>query len=199
MARSTPVNSGYSIISGTGTGTNGSLIDVWVEYKVISQSAEDKTTNFRAYFYAALKQDKTASTALDYGLASSFKVDNVAGPSWENIGYDFTKPGVPCVVSADIDDEGVKKNYLGRFVGNIVHDQDGGKSVTITGSFTTQSASISGGNISATIDLPNVYQGCLDIDTGSGIVKVVPYIDNSQEFAQALTFIDNVSDFNMCG
>ena len=37
MARTTPVNAGYEIISGTGTGSNGARTDVWLEYKVLSQ------------------------------------------------------------------------------------------------------------------------------------------------------------------
>ena len=34
MARTTPVHSGYTIINGVGSGTNGGRIDVWVEYKL---------------------------------------------------------------------------------------------------------------------------------------------------------------------
>ena len=35
MARTTPINSGYTVVStGVGTGTNGDRIDVWVEYLI---------------------------------------------------------------------------------------------------------------------------------------------------------------------
>lgn len=156
MARTTPINSGYTIVSGTGTGTYGSRIDVWVEYKVISQSVETNTSNIRAYFYAALKSGQSASTENDEGLASSFAVNDVEGAGWESIGYSFTKQGVPCVTSSDVDNEGVKENYLARFVGSIVHGADGTKSVTIKGSFTTLSTYISGGNINIRVTLPTI-------------------------------------------
>lgn len=156
MSRTTPVNSGYAIISGQGTGTNGSRIDVWVEYKVISQDYSKNTSDIRAYFYAALASGQTSSTALGYGLSSTFSVDGNSGASWVNVGYDFTEPGVPCVTSSDVDDEGVTKNYLGSFVGTITHDTDGKKSVAISGSFTTQSSYISGGSIDTIIDLPRI-------------------------------------------
>lgn len=156
MARTTPVNSGYTVINGQGTGTNGSRIDVWVEYTVVSQDHSKNTSDIRAYFYAALAPDQTSNTALDHGLASTFTVDGISGTVWSNISYDFTKPGVPCVTSSDVDAQGVKRNYLGSFVGTITHDTNGKKSVTIKGSFTTQSSYISGGNIEATIDLPRI-------------------------------------------
>ena len=41
MARITPVHSGYTILNGAGTGTNGSRIDVWAEYCVTAQNAAE--------------------------------------------------------------------------------------------------------------------------------------------------------------
>lgn len=156
MARTTPVNSGYTIINGAGTGTNGDRIDVWVEYKAEDQSISGNYTTLIAYFYAALKSDQASSTALDYGLAATFTVDGQAGSGWTSIGYNFTEPSVPCVTSTAVDDDGITKNYLGKFKGNIVHGDDGTRSVTIKGSFSTQSSYISGGNIAVTVTLPTI-------------------------------------------
>lgn len=201
MARSTPINSGHAIINGIGAGTNGDRIDVWVEYLIGEANVVENYTPFTAYFYAALKSDQSASTALEYGLASSFTVDGNAGTGWANVGYDFTEPGEPCVVpsSTTVDDDGITKNYLGKFKGNIYHDEDGEKSVTIVGSFTTQSTYISGGSISAIVDLPNIYQGCVYINTGSGRLKTIPYIDNGSSFDRSIADMDNGSAWNMCG
>lgn len=199
MARSTPINSGYSVVSGTGTGTNGDRIDVWVEYKVISQSVVNNTSTIRAYFYAALKTGSSASTGLDYGLYSTFSVGGVAGTGRSNVGYNFTKPGVPCVVSSAVDGDGVTKNYLGRFEGTIAHNADGKKSVRIEGSFTTQSAFISGGNISATIALPAICSGLVHVETGSGTVACQAFIDNGTGWDQCVPHIDNVTGWSVCG
>lgn len=156
MARTTPVNSGYTIVNGAGTGTNGDRIDVWVEYKAVEQSVTGNYSTIIAYFYAALKADQSSSTAFEYGLASTLTVDGVAGSGWTNAGYDFTEPSKPCVDSTAVDDDGVTKNYLGKFKGNIAHSDDGTRSVTIKGSFTTKSSYISGGSIAVTVALPTI-------------------------------------------
>ena len=190
MARTTPINSGYTVVdTGVGTGTNGDRIDVWVEYRIGETNAAENYTPFTAYFYAALKADQSAATALDYGLASTFTVDGNAGSAWANIGYDFTKPGEPCVVSTGVDENGVTKNYLGKFSGNIAHDEEGKKSVTITGGFTTQSSYISGGNIEITIAMPDIARGAVYIYDGTSFGKYALYVYNGTEWERYAPYV----------
>lgn len=197
MARTTPINSGYTVAStGVGTGTNGERIDVWVEYLIGEANAAENYTPLTVYFYAALKADQSANTALDHGLASTFVVNGESVTAWSNIGYDFTKPSVPCVVCdldydgvIDTDDDNVAKNYLAKFSGNIYHDEDGKKSVTITGSFTTQSTYISGGSIEVTIALPDVANGLVYIFDGTEFSKYAPYVFNGTEWERYVPYV----------
>jgi hypothetical protein len=108
MARKTPVHSGYTIINGSGTGTNGGRIDVWVEYSLGTQSVTGNYTPVTAYFYAALNPSYTSSTSNAAGLNSSFSVGGVAGQGVANGAYDFTASS--------------KVNLLGSFSGNIPHN-----------------------------------------------------------------------------
>lgn len=190
MARTTPINSGYTVVStGVGTGTNGDRIDVWVEYLIGEASIDGNYTPFTAYFYAALKSNQHSETSFEYGLASTFTVDGNAGSSWANVGYDFTEPSEPCVVSTAVDDDGVTKNYLGKFSGNISHEEDGTKSVTITGSFTTQSAYISGGSIEVTIALPDIAKGVVYVFDGTSFSKYAPYVYNGTEWERYVPYV----------
>nr|MBQ8243597.1 hypothetical protein [Oscillospiraceae bacterium] len=142
MARTTPVHSGYTILNGVGSGTNGGRIDVWVEYKLGQQSVSGNHTPVTAYFYAALNPSYTASTAYSSGLNSTFTVDGKAGTTVSNGAYDFTSSA--------------KVNLLGSFTGNIAHGSDGTKKLTFAGSFTTLSSYISGGSIDKTVTLPTI-------------------------------------------
>lgn len=155
MARVTPVNAGYTIISGNGTGPNGNRIDVWMEYQLGEQSITGNYTPITVYFYAALASGQTSSTALDYGMDSSLMVDGIAGTGVSNKGYYFTDPNYV--------------NSLGSFSGNILHNADGTRSIKISGSFTTKSTYISGGNVSeVTIVLPTIPRASA-IDIASNV------------------------------
>ena len=142
MARTTPVHSGYTIINGSGTGSNGGRIDVWVEYSLGSQSVTGNYTPITAYFYAALNPGYSSTTSNARGLTASFSVGGTAGTAVTNGAYDFTSPA--------------KVNLLGSFSGNIPHNSDGTRQVSFAGSFTTLSAYISGGNLSAAVTLPTI-------------------------------------------
>lgn len=183
MARSTPVNSGYTIVNGAGTGINAERIDVWVEYKCGAENVVDNYTPFTAYFYAALNPSYTSTTQNVSGLNSTFNVDGKAGTSVTNGSYDFTSSS--------------KVNLLGSYTGNITHGADGSKSVSITGSFTTLSSYISGGNISVTVELPKINRGLVSIDTGSKIVKAIPYIDTGSSMDRASAYVDNGSTIKL--
>ena len=92
MAKTTPIHSGYTILNGTGTGSNGGRIEVWAEYSVTEQSVEGNSSRVKAYFYAALRAGQSSSTQYSSGLSSSFRVDGTAGSGVENGAYDFTSP-----------------------------------------------------------------------------------------------------------
>ncbi len=183
MARTTPVNSGYTIINGQGTGANGNRIDVWVEYKVGAGNVVSNSTPFTAYFYTALNPSYTSTTENTAGLNSTFRVDGKTGTGVTNGAYNFTSSS--------------KVNFLGSYSGNIPHGADGSKSVSIVGSFTTLSSYISGGNISATTALPKIDRGLVSIDTGSKIVKAIPYVDTGSGWKQAAAYVDNGSAFKL--
>ncbi|MFZ5975202.1 MAG: DUF859 family phage minor structural protein [Bacillota bacterium] len=141
MARSTPVHSGYSIINGSGTGPNGYLIDVWIEWKVLDQDIAENRSRVSAYFYAALHTG-TSSTWGGSGCYSAFSVNGVSGTNLKSNGsFDFrtTTP-----------------NLLGSFDGWITHNSDGTKSIGMSGSFTTSSDWITGGSASGTVTLPTI-------------------------------------------
>lgn len=142
MARATPANTGYTIISGAGTGTNGNRIDVWLEYKVIATDPEKLTSTLDIYFYAALASGYTSTTSYTSGLHSSLKLDGTEAARVTNGAYDFRTVG--------------KENLLGHSSTTFSHNSDGTRSVYASGSFTTNSAYITGGNVAATITLPTV-------------------------------------------
>ena len=157
MARTTPVHGGYTIIAGVGTGSNGGRIDVWAEYKLGAQSVAGNYTPIEVYFYAALNPSYSSSTSYYQGLNASLKVDGVAGDGVSNGAYDFTSSN--------------KVNWLGSYSGNIAHNADGTKTISISGSFTTASSYISGGSVSASLTLPTIPRAssvsASDADIGS--------------------------------
>ena len=140
--RSTPINSGYTILNGTSTGKNDDRFDVWVEYKVTSQSIANNASTIKAYFYAALKSGESSSTKQNSGLDSTFSVGGTAGTAVKDGSYDFTSAS--------------KINALGSFSGDIKHNSDGTKTVTFSGSFTTESDYIAGGSISKSVTLKTI-------------------------------------------
>lgn len=142
MARTTPVHSGYTILNGAGTGTNGHRIDVWVEYKLGAADVSANATLVTAYFYAALNPNYTSTTAYAGGLNSQFWVGNTQAEGVTGGDYDFSSPK--------------NLHLLGSFQGNIPHNADGTGAVTFRGSFTTRSAYISGGTLDKSVTLPPI-------------------------------------------
>lgn len=157
MARTTPVNAGYTILNGEGTGLTGYRIDVWAEYLAGAPDYEANTTPLTVYFYAALRPDQSSGTYANYGLNSTLAVNGTSGTGVSSGAYDFRSQEII--------------NFLGSFSGNILHEADGTKTITITGSFTTLSDYISGGSLSATVVLPNIPRastvGATDANIGA--------------------------------
>lgn len=147
MARTSPVHAGYTILGGSGTGANGKRIDVWAEYRVAEQDIAGNRSRLIAYFYAALNPNYTSTTSYYTGLNSTFTVAGAAGNGVTNGSYDFT--------------DAQNVNLLGSFDGWITHNADGAKTVSVTGSFTTASSYITGGNVSGQITLPTIARAAM--------------------------------------
>ena len=184
MARQTPVNAGYTIVNGSGTGANGERIDVWMEYLLGQQNLIENYTPITVYFYAALNPAYHSTTAYDRGLDSALKVDGNAGTGVSNGAYSF---------------ETVEHvNALGSFSGHIAHEDDGRKTVTIQGSFTTQSSYISGGFVSAEVALPDIPRastlGATDADIGK--TSVIAVSVKSSAYCHSIAYeFGNLSGF----
>jgi hypothetical protein len=143
MARTTPAHSGYKIQNGVGTGENGKRIDVWVEYYIGAYNIETNTTPFKAYFYAALNPSYSSNTSYDSGLYSTFSVDGSVVSTIKSGAYDFRSSSI--------------LNLLGSYSGDVAHNSDGTRQIKISGSFTTNSSYITGGNVEEfTITLPTI-------------------------------------------
>lgn len=183
MARTTPIHAGFTVAGGEGTGSNGSRIDVWVEYQWGLGNAESNTTPFTAYFYAALCPGQTSSTQLTYGLYSDFSVDGRAGQTVSSGPYDFTSPD--------------NVHTLGSWSGNIAHSSDGTKTVQITGTFTTQSEYISGGKVSAAVVLPVIPRASTvgATDAAIGSVSMVAVNRKSPSYTHSI----QVQFGSLCG
>lgn len=152
MARSTPVNSGYTIINGSGTGPNGSRIDVWIEYKIGTQDIANNRTYVNVEFYACLRSGQSSGTWGSSGRSATLTVDGTGTSS--SGGYDFRSTSY-----AD-------RNHYGSFAGWIVHSADGTKSLSVSGTFSTPSSWITGGNVSGTIALPTIPRGMCRVRMG---------------------------------
>jgi hypothetical protein len=162
MARTTPVHSGYTIINGAGTGPNGDRIDVWIEYLVHSQNVELNRSRVIAFFYAALRPGKSSDTWGSSGCYSSFSVGGYAGADTKNNGpYDFrtTTP-----------------NLMGTFDRLIYHNEDGTKTISMSGSFTTKSSWITGGSVSGNVTLPTINRGLVRVRAGGAWRTGLAYV-----------------------
>ena len=140
MARTTPVNSGYTIINGSTTGTNGSKVDTWLEYKVLAQSAQNNTSQVRVVLYS----QSTVSSSTKWEIAENFGYVgyNNANKQYLSTTYDFSDN---------------KINKFGDYTFTISHNADGTKTITLQGAWSTShSTYISGGSVSASVTLPAI-------------------------------------------
>lgn len=132
MARTTPVNSGYQIISGSATGSNKAYVDVWLEWKQLSTDVEANTSTVRVVLYAQCT--KSSSTA--WTVAEKFGYVTCDGDKQErSTTYNFSGNAVNC---------------FGDCTYTVSHKDDGSKSVSLEGAFYTKSTYISGGSVGAT-------------------------------------------------
>lgn len=142
MARTTPVNSGYTIINGSTSGSNGSKVDTWIEYSVLSQSVAENESTVRVVLYS----QATISSTTKWEVASNFgyvQVDN-GTQQYLSTTYDFSNKAV---------------NKFADYTFTIPHNTDGSKIVTLNGVWSTSHSSyISGGTVSGAVTLPTIPQ-----------------------------------------
>jgi len=185
MARSTPVHSGYEIINGAGTGKNGDRIDVWIEYKTEEQSIDQNQSRVIAYFYAALRPGESSGTYGGSGCYSSFSVNGVSGTNLKSNGsYDFrtTTP-----------------NLLGTFDGWVDHNADGTKTIVLSGSFSTPSSWISGGNVTGNATLPTIPRATTPVVPGGIAINAEITIDLSSRASDSFTHTLKYQFYNEYG
>ena len=140
MARTTPVNSGYTIINGSTTGTNGSKVDTWIEYKVLAQSVQNNTSQVRVVLYS----QSTVSSSTKWEIPENFGY----------VGYDNANRQY---LSTTYDFSNNKINKFGDYTFTIQHNANGTKTVGLQGAWSTShSTYISGGNVSASVTLPAI-------------------------------------------
>lgn len=176
MARQTSVNAGYTILDGAGTGINGQRIDVWAEYLLGQSDVAANCTPITVYFYTALNSAYTSATQRSTGLDSALQVGGQAGVGVENGAYNFTSPD--------------NIHLLGSYSGNVVHNNDGTGSVTISGSFTTASSYISGGTVTGQVVLPTIARETTlgATDAAIGQTSVIALSVKSPEYAHSVAY-----------
>lgn len=152
MARTTPVNSGYTIINGTAEGTNQAYVDCWLEYMVISQSVIDNTSTVRVLLYAVCNKSSTTrwSPAEEFGYVGY----DGGNQQYRNTTYDFS---------------GNQINCFGDYTFTIDHNDDGTRAVVLEGSWSTHSTYISGGSASGEVALPTIARA----STITGVEDVI--------------------------
>lgn len=176
MARTTPVNSGYSIINGSVTGSNGSKIDTWVEWKVISTSVANNTSNVRMILYA----QATTSVSTNYDSTENYGwvgYDN-GNKNWmSKSGYDFRNKALIT---------------FGDHTFTISHNSDGTKTLTIQGGWSTNghSSYIKDGSVSGQVTLPRIARASTisSLSTNLGSAGTITITRQSSDFTHTLTY-----------
>ena len=144
MTITKPINSGYSVILGSTTGSNGSKVDTWLEYKVLSQSIANNQSTVRVILYSQATFDSsTAHTVTrQFGYV---KIDSNQQSYTMTGGYDF---------------DNYKLNKFADYTFTVSHNANGTKTVAMSGAWSDSgwSSYISGGSASASVTLPTIPQ-----------------------------------------
>lgn len=174
MARTTPVNSGYTIINGSSTGSNASYVDTWLEYKVTGQSVANNTSTVRLVLYSMI--NKSSSTKREVA---------------ENFGYVGYDNGNKQYLSTTYDFSGNRINKFGDYTYTISHNSDGTKTLTLQGSWSTPYSSyISGGSVSGQVTLPRIARASTisSLSTRFGSAGTISITRQSSDFTHTLTY-----------
>jgi len=144
MAQTTPINTGYTIINGTTSGSNGSKVNTWIEYKVTAQSTVNNTSTLDVYLYSQ------ATTSLS--------------TIWErsgNYGYVQVDSGTKqyTTLSNGYNFQNKHLNTFAHHTFTINHNSDGTKTITLKGAWdkgSSTSSYITGGTVSGSVTLPQI-------------------------------------------
>lgn len=174
MARTTPVNSGYNIINGTTTGSNGSKVDTWLEWAITGQSVTNNTSTVRVVLYSAA----TISSSTKWEVASNFGY----------VGYDN---GNKQYLSTTYDFSNKQVNKFGDYTYTIAHSSDGTKTVTLQGAWSTSHSSyISGGSASGQVTLTRIARASSisNLSANLGRAGTISITRQSSDFTHTLTY-----------
>lgn len=175
MPREVPVNSGYSIINGTITGTYSSLVDCWLEWREISQSKEENYTDVHVLLYAAGTNGQL-TTAWDVPEEYGYVGYDGANKQYLKTNYNF---------------KNYKVNCFGSYTFRIYHEADGNKSVKLEGAWSTShSTYISGGFASGTVQLTYIPRASTirATDANIGATSMIAIAANSAAFTHSIAY-----------
>ena len=144
MAVSKPINSGYNVVMGSGTGSNGNRIEVWCEWKESNISIPNNTSSVTVKLYASAVS--SSSTWSGSGGGKSYITIN---------GTEYT---ISTSMNYDFRDVGHVNSFGSKTVNGIQHNANGSKSIVLGGRFTTSSSYITGGSVSKTVALQTIPQ-----------------------------------------
>lgn len=174
MARTTPVNSGYSIINGTTSGANGGTTDTWIEWAVTERSISANTSTVRAILYSQNTAGKTSNYSgnAEYGWVSY----NNGTKQWLTIsGYNYANYNI---------------NKFADHTWTIAHNDDGTKTISLQGQFTTKSSWITGGSVNGNVTLPRIARASTisNLNTRLGTTGTITITRQSSDFTHTLTY-----------
>lgn len=179
MAQTTPINAGYTIINGTTSGSNGSKVNTWIEYKVTAQSTTNNTSTLDVYLYSQATQSLSTiwERSGNYGYV---QIDN--GDKYYTTlsnGYDFTNKHL---------------NTFAHKSGWVVsHNSDGTKTITLKGAWdkgSSTSTYITGGSVSGSVTLPQIARASTisGLNTFLGTQGGITITRQSSSFTHTITY-----------
>ena len=178
MAQTTPINTGYTIINGTTSGSNGSKVNTWIEWKVTAQSTVNNTSTLDVYLYSQ------ATTSLS--------------TIWErsgNYGYVQVDNGTKqyTTLSNGYNFQNKHLNTFAHHTFTINHNSDGTKTLTLNGAWdkgSSTSAYITGGTVSGQITLPQIARASTipNFTCNLGSQGTISITRQSSSFTHTITY-----------
>lgn len=178
MAQTTPINTGYTIINGTTSGSNGSKVNTWIEWKVTAQSTVNNTSTLDVYLYS---QATTSLSTIwersgNYGYV---QVDS-GTKQYTNLpnGYNFQNKHL---------------NTFAHHTFTINHNSDGTKTLTLNGAWdkgSSTSTYITGGTVSGQITLPQIARASTipNFTCNLGSQGTISITRQSSSFTHTITY-----------
>lgn len=178
MAQTTPINTGYTIINGTTSGSNGSKVNTWIEYKVTAQSTVNNTSTLDVYLYSQ------ATTSLS--------------TIWErsgNYGYVQVDSGTKqyTTLSNGYNFQNKHLNTFAHHTFTINHNSDGTKTITLKGAWdkgSSTSSYITGGTVSGSVTLPQIARASTipNFTCNLGSQGTISITRQSSSFTHTITY-----------